>query len=92
VWPYLVVLLSPSLDEGDGLESRPKPFGVEALQCPRCQGRMRLLALLTADREVRRYLRAIGEPTELPIQESARPPPYWKSRVLRRQELGDEAA
>jgi Putative transposase/Transposase zinc-binding domain len=69
-----------------------RTFGFDVLQCPHCQGRMRLLALLTENREVKRYLRAIGEPTELPIQESARPPPYWKSRVLRRQELGDEAA
>jgi Integrase core domain len=69
-----------------------RSFGFDVLQCPHCQGRMRLLALLTEDREVKRYLRAIGEPTELPIPESARPPPYWGSRVLRRQEPGDEAA
>jgi hypothetical protein len=73
-----------------------RSFGFDVLQCSHCpvrmQGRMRLLALLTEDREAKRYLRAIGEPTELPIQESARPPPYLRSCVLRRQELGDEAA
>jgi hypothetical protein len=53
---------------------------------------VRLLDLLTEDREVKQYLRAIGEPTELPTQESPRPPPYWTSPALRRQELGDAAA
>jgi hypothetical protein len=53
---------------------------------------MRLRAVLTEGAEVRRYLRAIGEPTELPAQAPARAPPYWASRALRRRELGDEAA
>jgi hypothetical protein len=53
---------------------------------------MRLLAVLTEGAAVRRYLRAIGEPTELPAQAPARVPPYRTSRALRRGELGDEAA
>jgi hypothetical protein len=53
---------------------------------------MRLLAVLTEDREVKRYLRGIGEATELPTQAPARAPPYWQSRALRRRDLGDEAA
>jgi Putative transposase len=71
-----------------------RTFHVDVLECPTCQGRMRLLAVLTEDHEVRRYLRGIGEATELPTQRPARAPPYWASRALRviARELGDEAA
>jgi len=33
---------------------------------------------------------AAGEPTEVPLRSPKRGPPYWQSRVLRRQVLGDE--
>jgi hypothetical protein len=49
---------------------------VDVLQCPNCQGRMRLLALLTEDGEVGRYLRSIGEQTEMSRQAPARLPAY----------------
>jgi hypothetical protein len=39
---------------------------------------------------VTRYLAAVGEATEVPPRSPGRGPPYWKSRVLRRQALGDE--
>jgi len=39
---------------------------------------------------VARFLTAMGEPTEVPRRSPGRGPPYWKSRVLRRQVLGDE--
>ena len=39
---------------------------------------------------VARFLAAMGEPTEVPRRSPGRGPPYWKSRVLRRQVLGDE--
>jgi hypothetical protein len=39
---------------------------------------------------VARYLAAAGEATEMPRRSPGRGPPYWKSRVLRRQALGDE--
>jgi hypothetical protein len=67
-------------------------FDFDVLHCPACEGRMRLLAVLTEGDEVWRYLRAIGEPTELPAQVPARALPYQGSRTLRRRELGDEAA
>jgi hypothetical protein len=38
-----------------------RTFHVDVLECPKCQGRMRLLAVLTEDHEVRRYLRGISE-------------------------------
>jgi len=40
-------------------------------------------------REHRRYLAAVGEATEVPRRSPSRGPSYWKSRVLRRQALGE---
>ncbi|MDB4934633.1 MAG: hypothetical protein JWP87_1605 [Labilithrix sp.] len=45
----------------------------------RCEGRMKLLAMVTDDKSVTRYLRALGEPTDAPTRTPARGPPYWKS-------------
>ena len=39
---------------------------------------------------VARTVAAVGEATELPPRSPGRGPPYWKSRVLRRQALGVE--
>jgi hypothetical protein len=35
------------------------------------------------------YLAAVGEATEVPRRSPSRGPPYWKSRLLRRQALGE---
>jgi len=67
-----------------------RTFGVNALACPVCQGRMRLVAVLTHPARIARYLDSIGEPTELPARSPNRGPPYWKSRVLRRMTTGDD--
>ena len=69
-----------------------RTFGFDVLACPRCDGRMRLLAMVTDPKSVARYLRALGEPAEAPARTPARGPPFWQSRVLRRAALGDEAA
>jgi hypothetical protein len=68
-----------------------RTFGFDVLACPRCDGRLRLLAMVTEPEGVERYLGALGEPTEAPAREPARGPPFWKSRVLRRA-AGDHAA
>jgi len=39
---------------------------------------------------VARCLAGVGEATEVAPRSPGRGPPYWKSRVLRRQALGDE--
>ncbi len=65
---------------------------LDVLACPRCEGRMRLLAMVTDPKSVARSLRALGEPTEAPTRTPARGPRYWQSRVLRRAALGNEAA
>ena len=61
-----------------------KPPHADVLACPRCGGRMRLVALVTEAASVRRFLRALGESTDAPARAEARGPPYWRSRVLRR--------
>ena len=65
-------------------------FAIDVLVCPNCQGRMKLIAVVKNPISIARYLEAAGEPTEVPRRSPGRGPPYWKSRVLRRQVLGDE--
>jgi hypothetical protein len=81
---------SPSSPKRGGCRYRPwaellkRTFGVDVLECPRCKGRMKLLAVVTEAKSIQRMLRHLGEATEPPAREPARGPPYWKSRVLRR--------
>ena len=51
---------------------------------------MRLLAMVQEPADVSRFLAAMGEPTALPRRSPGRGPPFWESRLLRRQVLGDE--
>jgi hypothetical protein len=67
-----------------------RTFAVDVLACPRCQGRMKLLGLVKNPAIISRTLATVGEATEVPRRSPGRGPPYWKSRVLRRQVLGDE--
>ena len=66
------------------------PFAVDVLACPKCHGRMRLLAMVEDPANIPRFLAAVGEATEVPRRSPGRGPPDWKSRVLRRQALGEE--
>ena len=68
-----------------------RTFGEDVLECPKCKGRMKLLAMVTDPSELARYLAHVGEPTLAPARAPSRGPPYWKSTVLRRQAL-DEVA
>jgi hypothetical protein len=45
------------------------------LACPRCSGRLRLIALIEQPAVIKRLLRHLGLPTELPVPRPARPPP-----------------
>jgi hypothetical protein len=67
-----------------------RTFAVDVLACPRCQGRMKLLALVKSPARIARYLATVGEATEVPRRSPGRGPPYWKSRVLRLKVQGDE--
>ena len=52
-------------------ELMARSFGIDVLACPRCGGRLRLLALITQAAPVARILQHLGLPTEVP---DARPP------------------
>jgi hypothetical protein len=61
-----------------------RTFSIDVLQCERCHGRLRLVAMVTDDKSIIRFLNKLGEPTEPPPRLPARGPPYWKSHALRR--------
>jgi hypothetical protein len=63
-----------------------RTFDIDVLCCP-SHGRMRLLAMVTEPRSIRRYLAKIGEPTDPPARSPSRGPPFSKSVVLRRTML-----
>jgi hypothetical protein len=67
-----------------------RTFAVDVLVCSTCQGRMKLLGLVKAPASIARYLATEGEAIEVPRRSPGRGPPFWKSRVLCRQALGDE--
>jgi hypothetical protein len=62
-----------------------RTLGLDPEICDRCGGRMKLVSLVTDPESIARYLRHIGEATEVPPLAPARGPPYYQSRVLRRR-------
>ena len=56
-----------------------RTFAVDVLACPKCQGRMKLLAMVTDPASIARYLAAVGEATAVPRRSKNRGPPYWKA-------------
>ena len=54
-----------------------RAFGFDVLACPRCGGRLRLIALLDASHVTQRILRHLGLPTEVPEAGPARAPPVF---------------
>ena len=84
-------------DTGHGQNSWSEPLPwmspegrLRAAHLSQLPGRMKLLAVVKNPASIARYLAAAGELTEVPSRSPGRGPPYWKSRVLRRQALGDE--
>jgi hypothetical protein len=51
-----------------------RSFDVDVLECPKCRGRLRVLAVITEQEPVRRILAHIGVPTEAPPIARARDP------------------
>ena len=52
-----------------------RTFGRDVLACPRCGGRLRLIALIEEAAVIDRILRHLGLPTETPAPRLARAPP-----------------
>jgi len=52
-----------------------RSFGFDVLACPRCGGRLRLIALIEEGRVIRRILDHLGEPSEVPAARPPRAPP-----------------
>ena len=52
-----------------------RTFGFDVLACPRCGGRLRLIALIEDAAVVGRILRHLGVATEVPAPRPARAPP-----------------
>ncbi len=50
-------------------------FLVDVLECPKCKGRMEILAMVTKPASVSRFLEGIGLPNKAPHPQEARPPP-----------------
>jgi NAD-dependent oxidoreductase involved in siderophore biosynthesis len=56
-------------------ELMQRTFALDVLACPRCAGRLRLVALIEQAAVVRRILRHLGLPAEVPEPRPARAPP-----------------
>ena len=56
-----------------------RAFGFDVLACPRCGGRLRLIALIEESAVTQRILRHLGLPTEVPAARPARAPPLRDS-------------
>jgi len=52
-----------------------RTFGFDVLACPRCGGRLCLIALIEEAAVIGRMLRHLGLPTDLPVARPARAPP-----------------
>ncbi len=52
-----------------------RSFGFDVLSCPKCGGRMKVIATIDEPEVIRKILRAMGLPAEAPRAEPARPPP-----------------
>jgi hypothetical protein len=53
-----------------------RTFGVDVLDCPRCGGRLLLIALIEQAAVIQRILRHLGLPGEMPEPRPARAPPH----------------
>ena len=67
----LLYAVSPRVDWATLLR---RSFSVDVLQCPKCHGRLRMIAVITERESARRILAHLGLPTEPPIVARARDP------------------
>ena len=52
-----------------------RTFGFDVLACPRCGGRLHLIAMIEEASVIQRILRHLGLPTQIPDPRPARAPP-----------------
>ena len=53
-----------------------RSFGFDVLACPRCPGRLTLVALIRETAVILRILRHLGLPDEVPVMRPAHAPPW----------------
>jgi len=68
-----------------------RTVAIDLLECPKCKGRMKLVAMVTEAKSIARFLASTSEPLEPPTRAPSRGPPYWASTVLRRKAFGNVA-
>ena len=56
-----------------------RTFGVDVLAYPRCDGRLRLIALIDQAAVIQRILRHLGVPVDVPVPQPSRAPPLFDS-------------
>jgi len=61
-----------------------RSFSVDVLECPKCHGRLRMIAVITEREAARRILAHLGLPTE--------PPPIARARDPTEEDVDDEVA
>ena len=66
-----------------------RTFGFDVLACPRCGGRLRLIALIEHASVIQRIVRHLGLPTEIPEPRPARAPPL--PLAVRTRSVDDDA-
>ena len=66
-----------------------RTFGFDVLACPRCGGRLRLIALIEQASVIQRILRNLGLPTKIPAPLPARSPPL--PLTARARQVDDDA-
>jgi len=65
-------------------ELMARTFELDVTVCPKCSGRLVLVALVNDFKSASRFAARLGEPTEAPARSPPRPPPYFRSPVIRR--------
>ena len=59
-----------------------RSFGIDVLQCPKCLGRMKLIALIEDPAVIAKILYHLGLSSEIPRARPARPPPEQEALEL----------
>jgi len=65
-------------------ELMARSFELDVTRCPKCGGRLVLVALVNDLKSASRFAQSLGEPTEAPARSPPRPAPYFRSPVIRR--------